>query len=463
MRGKLRRGAREDDRALVHDEHAPSDLCGEAEVLLDEQDRESGRAQPLKHITDLFDELRREPLRGLVEEKHGGVSDERACDREHLLLAAGQLVASHRARAGSCDRHGFPEIHVVHAYVATHVRRGAVGDNATLVQHGHAIREAEDDVHVVLDDEDRERAIEARDELGDTRGLERRHARGRLVEQEHVWTLRERDRELQLAALAVRERARGDALTAGKTDALEHRCGLGVLGARNGAKKAVWSPARGDGQGDVVASGERCEQLRPLKDVGKSEPGALPGAKARDVLPAETDAAARRRGLAGECVDERGLPRPVRADHRPPLAFAEAQRHAVQRHDAAEYASEIADLDHRRLTRSHADRPSPAIPCLAKSTKPMNTRPSSASDIRRSVGRIDGTTRSISETTADPTIGPPSVPAPPTRTVTNARTELPSPASCADTKRVEYADSAPAMPAMVPAMTKADRRRRAVS
>src|SRR5438105_11303873 len=83
------------------------------------------------------------------------------------------------------------------------------------------------------------------------------------------------------------------------------------------------------------------------------------------------------------------------------------------------------------------------MPCLANSTKPMNTSPRIASDIRRSVGRSDGTTRSMSETSADPTIGPPSVPAPPTRTVTNARTEFASPASCAETKRVEYAESAP--------------------
>src|SRR2546423_3470659 len=143
MRGKPRRGAREDDRALVHHEHAPSDLRGEAEVLLDEQDRESGRAQPLKDIADLLDELRREPLRGLVEEKHGGVSDKRACDREHLLLPAGQLVASHRATAGE-DRE---ELHHLGLVPAIRDRPRGDGDvlaDAQIAEDAPALRNERD-------------------------------------------------------------------------------------------------------------------------------------------------------------------------------------------------------------------------------------------------------------------------------------------------------------------------------
>ena len=37
---------------------------------------------------------RREPLRRLVEEQHARVGQQRAPDRDHLLLAAGELVAA---------------------------------------------------------------------------------------------------------------------------------------------------------------------------------------------------------------------------------------------------------------------------------------------------------------------------------------------------------------------------------
>ena len=155
------------------------------------------------------------------------------------------------------------------------------------------------------------------------------------------------------------------------------------------------------------------------------ETRALPRAKPRDVLAAEPHRAARRGDLAGEDVDERRLPRPVRADHRAALSLAERERDAVEGHDAAEGAAQLAYLDHRRPTRSHAYLPSPIIPCRAKSTNAMNTRPRIASDIRRSGGRSDGTIRSISETRPAPTTGPPMVPAPPTRTAYFSTKEKP--------------------------------------
>src|SRR5438105_702711 len=70
--------AGEDDRPLVHHEDTLPDLGGEAEVLLDKKKGEPGGAQPFEDLADLLDELRREPLRGLVEEQHRGVSHARS-------------------------------------------------------------------------------------------------------------------------------------------------------------------------------------------------------------------------------------------------------------------------------------------------------------------------------------------------------------------------------------------------
>src|SRR5438067_4232968 len=122
--GELGRRTGEDDRPLVHDEDTLPDLGGEAEVLLDKKKGEPGGAQPFEDLADLLDELRRESLGGLVEEQDRGVSHERPRDREHLLLAAGQLVATHRATAGE-DRE---ELHYLGLVPAIRDRPRGDGD-----------------------------------------------------------------------------------------------------------------------------------------------------------------------------------------------------------------------------------------------------------------------------------------------------------------------------------------------
>src|SRR5438552_19042533 len=93
-------------------------------------------------------------------------------------------------------------------YVAADLGRGAVRDDPALVQDRDAVGEPKDHIHVVLDDQDRQGSIQTRDEVGDASRLERRHARGGLVEEEDARPLRERDRELELTALTVRKRPR---------------------------------------------------------------------------------------------------------------------------------------------------------------------------------------------------------------------------------------------------------------
>ena len=62
-------------------------------ALLDEQDAEAALADRREHVEDDVDDGRREPERRLVEQQDVGLGDERAGDRELLLLAA-------RERAG---------------------------------------------------------------------------------------------------------------------------------------------------------------------------------------------------------------------------------------------------------------------------------------------------------------------------------------------------------------------------
>ena len=58
-------------------------------------------------------------------------------------------------------------------------------------------------------------------------------------------------------------------------------------------------------------------------------------------------------------------------------------------------------------------------------------------------------------TTAAPIAGPASEPAPPMRTMTKTVIDVPMPTSFGETKRSEYAESAPARPPIAPASAKA--------
>src|SRR5689334_6173813 len=78
-----------DDTALVEDDDVVCEPPDDAEVLLDEQDRRQLR-EPLEHARDVGDERRRKALRRLVDEQQPVVVQERAGDRDHLLLAAGE-------------------------------------------------------------------------------------------------------------------------------------------------------------------------------------------------------------------------------------------------------------------------------------------------------------------------------------------------------------------------------------
>ena len=86
-----------DDAAAADHDRAVGEPADDLEVLLDEQDRDDlGRLE--QRVGDLGDDLRREALRGLVDEEELVVVQERPRDRDHLLLPAreraGHLVAA---------------------------------------------------------------------------------------------------------------------------------------------------------------------------------------------------------------------------------------------------------------------------------------------------------------------------------------------------------------------------------
>src|SRR5438093_4178380 len=83
-----------DDLALAHEIDVVGDAEGEGEVLLHEQDGGPPGLEPAQDASELSHQERREPLRGLVHQENVGVAHQRPPAGEHLLLAAGELVAA---------------------------------------------------------------------------------------------------------------------------------------------------------------------------------------------------------------------------------------------------------------------------------------------------------------------------------------------------------------------------------
>jgi hypothetical protein len=81
---------RDDDLAEVEHDSLVGDAQRAACVLLDQQHREAGLAQPGGQLHDLGDDLRRQPERRLIQQQHPRPGHQGARDDEHLPLAAGQ-------------------------------------------------------------------------------------------------------------------------------------------------------------------------------------------------------------------------------------------------------------------------------------------------------------------------------------------------------------------------------------
>ena len=63
-----------------------------ADVLLDEEDRQAFGVDLAQLAKDVLHDDRRQPHRRLVEQQQAGPCEQRATDREHLLLAAGEVA-----------------------------------------------------------------------------------------------------------------------------------------------------------------------------------------------------------------------------------------------------------------------------------------------------------------------------------------------------------------------------------
>ena len=217
------------------------------------------------------------------------------------------------------------EIGLDHARIARDALRRALGDDAALGQHIDALGQADDRLHHVLDQKDRDAAVadgaDDRDHVADLRRVEPGQ---HLVEQEQLRLGRKRARKLEALAAGDRQ-ARGRLIELRASPTRRATCfGRGQRVARapaddRCAPTAMFSRTVSAANGCTiwnVRAMPRAQQVRR---------------QAGDVRAIEADAARVGRTKAGDRREQRGLARAVRADQRDDLALRDVKRCAVDR------------------------------------------------------------------------------------------------------------------------------------
>src|SRR5271167_4465409 len=82
-----------DDAAVLDDVVAIGEGRREVKILLDEKNRQPFLLEPADHFADPLDDDRGEAFGRLVQQQQSGTRPQHPADRQHLLLAAGQLGA----------------------------------------------------------------------------------------------------------------------------------------------------------------------------------------------------------------------------------------------------------------------------------------------------------------------------------------------------------------------------------
>src|SRR5690348_15911381 len=119
-----------------------------------------------------------------------------------------------------------PQVDFLHPAAVADVLRPSGLEDLAEVQHRDLVGDAEDHVHVVLDQQDREGAVEPHEEFCHLLRLAGRESGGRLVEQQDFWVAGEAEDDLELTLLAMREMAHLDIAAVLEPRLLEEPLGL---------------------------------------------------------------------------------------------------------------------------------------------------------------------------------------------------------------------------------------------
>ena len=271
------------------------------------------------------------------------------------------------------------EIGLAHLLVGADRRRLARRDDAAVDQHADAVREREHRVHVVLDQEDRQVALELAQQRDHAHGFLRAHAGHRLVEQQHARPGRERHRDLELAVLAMAHARHDDVLAARparRAPASRARARASAASSRASRQKWNECPACACTASATLSSAVKSLNSEVIWNE-RASPRWLRLCTGSAVMSCagEVDTPGVGRDLAGQLADQRGLAGAVRADDGVQLACRHREIDAVGGGDAAEALRQTVDGQAARQSRRRLSS-SPLMPPRANSTTSRNSGPS---------------------------------------------------------------------------------------
>ena len=215
--------------------HVVGDLHREGGVLLGQQDRRPLVSEPSDDAGHLGDEHRGQAFGRLVHDEHHRPRHERACDGQHLLFAAAQLVSPVAAALGQAGEH---RKHLIEVPARRARRPGRLGP-----------RRPDRDRQVLVDRQRRKDPTALRDEAdAHVKNAMRRQPGDLHAVEEHAARTRGRQADNRAAQRrlpdAVPAEDRGDtALLHVKRDALEHMAvavvGVHIDGLQHGHSAAL--------------------------------------------------------------------------------------------------------------------------------------------------------------------------------------------------------------------------------
>src|SRR5215510_1537113 len=204
----------------------------------------------------------------------------------------------------------------------------------------------------------------------------------------------------------------------------------------------------------VLGNGHRTKSGCDLKRAADAEAPDVARLRAGDAATGKLDVAAVRRELPVDHVEAGRFARPIRADERQELAFADLEADVLDGVHAAKSLRQIEDAQH-----AHAGFLRIAIRLLsAPTTPPGKTSTSSritapSKPRQNAVWRMTLSCRRVNTTA--PTLGPVRVWMPPKSTMTMASIERDTQATSGEIVPLAKANAPPATPANVPAMANA--------
>src|SRR5271165_4366652 len=246
------------------------------------------------------------------------------------------------------------------------------------MEHGHGSRDLTNELHIVLDDDDRGGLVQLEHQGGCPRRLLVAHARSGLVKEHYGRFANYDHRDFDPLTLAVGEFSDEPPEDRAEVQPFDD----GVDGGGNRCALA----ARPGREPQVFAHREAVHHDRHLILDADAAPPDRIGLDTDNVLTFEENAPPGRTNLAGEHLEERTLASAVRADQTAQLAFVESEIHAIDGGDAAEPLFEASRFENRR--RGVHER-LPLIPenALSSAQTIVGSRPRGNTSTKRSKTR----------------------------------------------------------------------------